>query len=55
MRRPQLTERSLPLAEHFAEAFAPAFLAGPGGAVGRVGVPHYDAIPGAQTMFFNEW
>jgi threonine dehydrogenase-like Zn-dependent dehydrogenase len=25
----------------------------PGGAVGRVGVPHYDAIPGAQPMFYH--
>ncbi len=25
----------------------------PGGAVGRVGVPHYDAIPLAQPMFFK--
>jgi threonine dehydrogenase-like Zn-dependent dehydrogenase len=24
-----------------------------GGAVGRVGVPHYEAIPGSQTAFFN--
>jgi threonine dehydrogenase-like Zn-dependent dehydrogenase len=24
-----------------------------GGAVGRVGVPHYDVIPGAQPMFFG--
>jgi threonine dehydrogenase-like Zn-dependent dehydrogenase len=24
-----------------------------GGAVGRVGVPHYDAIPGAQDMFYQ--
>lgn len=24
-----------------------------GGAVGRVGVPHYDAIPQAQPMFFG--
>src|SRR3954468_15219071 len=24
-----------------------------GGAVGRVGVPHYDAIPGAQQMFYQ--
>jgi hypothetical protein len=24
-----------------------------GGAVGRVGVPHYDAIPGAQQMFYD--
>jgi threonine dehydrogenase-like Zn-dependent dehydrogenase len=25
----------------------------PGGAVGRVGVPHYEAIKGAQPMFYN--
>src|SRR3954453_23819100 len=25
----------------------------PGGAVGRVGVPHYPAIPGAQPMFYH--
>src|SRR3954463_3793062 len=25
----------------------------PGGAVGRVGVPHYSAIPGAQPMFYH--
>jgi threonine dehydrogenase-like Zn-dependent dehydrogenase len=25
----------------------------PGGAVGRVGVPHYESIKGAQTMFFQ--
>jgi threonine dehydrogenase-like Zn-dependent dehydrogenase len=25
----------------------------PGGAVGRVGVPHYDGIPGAGTSFYN--
>jgi len=25
----------------------------PGGAIGRVGVPHYDAIPGAQPMFYR--
>lgn len=25
----------------------------PGGAVGRVGVPHYEAINGAQPMFYN--
>ena len=24
-----------------------------GGAVGRVGVPHYDTIPGAQRMFYG--
>ena len=25
----------------------------PGGAVGRVGVPHYEAIPGAQPVFYS--
>jgi threonine dehydrogenase-like Zn-dependent dehydrogenase len=25
----------------------------PGGAVGRVGVPHYDAIPGSRAAFYN--
>lgn len=25
----------------------------PGGAVGRVGVPHYEAINGAQPMFYK--
>jgi len=25
----------------------------PGGAVGRVGVPHYEAIKGAQQMFYR--
>jgi threonine dehydrogenase-like Zn-dependent dehydrogenase len=25
----------------------------PGGAVGRVGVPHYEAINGAQQMFYH--
>jgi threonine dehydrogenase-like Zn-dependent dehydrogenase len=25
----------------------------PGGAVGRVGVPHYEAISGAQQMFYR--
>jgi threonine dehydrogenase-like Zn-dependent dehydrogenase len=25
----------------------------PGGAVGRVGVPHYEAIKGAQQMFYD--
>ena len=25
----------------------------PGGAVGRVGVPHYATIPGAQNMFYR--
>ncbi len=28
-------------------------IARPGGAVGRVGVPHYDAIPGAEQTFFK--
>ncbi|MFN2645757.1 MAG: zinc-dependent alcohol dehydrogenase family protein [Burkholderiales bacterium] len=28
-------------------------IARPGGAVGRVGVPHYAAIPGSQTAFFG--
>lgn len=28
-------------------------IARPGGAVGRVGVPHYDAIPGAQPTFYK--
>jgi threonine dehydrogenase-like Zn-dependent dehydrogenase len=28
-------------------------IARPGGAVGRVGVPHYDTIPQAQTMFYG--
>jgi threonine dehydrogenase-like Zn-dependent dehydrogenase len=28
-------------------------IARPGGAVGRVGVPHYDAIPGADLTFYN--
>jgi threonine dehydrogenase-like Zn-dependent dehydrogenase len=28
-------------------------IARPGGAVGRVGVPHYDAIPDAQPMFYS--
>ena len=28
-------------------------IARPGGAVGRVGVPHYGVIPGAQPMFFS--
>src|SRR5437762_7054329 len=28
-------------------------IARPGGAVGRVGVPHYDAIPAAQPMFYK--
>ena len=25
----------------------------PGGAVGRVGVPHYEAIPASEEMFYN--
>ena len=25
----------------------------PGGAIGRVGVPHYEAIPGSQQMFYD--
>jgi threonine dehydrogenase-like Zn-dependent dehydrogenase len=28
-------------------------VARPGGAVGRVGVPHYDTIPQAQPMFYG--
>lgn len=28
-------------------------IARPGGAIGRVGVPHYDAIPQAQPMFYG--
>lgn len=28
-------------------------IARPGGAVGRVGVPHYDAVPGGQPSFFR--
>ena len=28
-------------------------IARPGGAIGRVGVPHYEAVPGAQLTFFN--
>jgi threonine dehydrogenase-like Zn-dependent dehydrogenase len=28
-------------------------IARPGGAVGRVGVPHYDAIPAAQPLFYD--
>ena len=28
-------------------------IARPGGAVGRVGVPHYEAVPGGQLTFFN--
>src|SRR5437762_3500545 len=28
-------------------------IARPGGAVGRVGVPHYDAIPGSEPAFYN--
>ncbi len=25
----------------------------PGGAIGRVGVPHYDVLPNAQQMFYG--
>jgi threonine dehydrogenase-like Zn-dependent dehydrogenase len=25
----------------------------PGGAVGRVGVPHYEVVPGAKQMFYR--
>jgi threonine dehydrogenase-like Zn-dependent dehydrogenase len=28
-------------------------IARPGGAVGRVGVPHYEAVPEAKLMFYN--
>lgn len=28
-------------------------IARPGGAVGRVGVPHYESVPGVQLTFFN--
>ena len=28
-------------------------IARPGGAIGRVGVPHYEAVPGGQLTFFN--
>lgn len=28
-------------------------IARPGGAVGRVGVPHYEAVPGGQLTFYN--
>ena len=28
-------------------------IARPGGAVGRVGVPHYEAIPASKEMFYN--
>ena len=28
-------------------------MARPGGAIGRVGVPHYAAIPASQPAFFN--
>ncbi|HYQ30410.1 MAG TPA: hypothetical protein VER04_24440, partial [Polyangiaceae bacterium] len=28
-------------------------IARPGGAVGRVGVPHYEAVPGAQATFYK--
>jgi len=27
--------------------------AAPGGAVGRVGVPHYEAIPASESAFYN--
>ena len=33
--------------------FTSVEIARPGGAVGRVGVPHYDAIPGAEQTFFK--
>ncbi|MFN2587928.1 MAG: zinc-dependent alcohol dehydrogenase family protein [Actinomycetota bacterium] len=33
--------------------FTSVEIARPGGAVGRVGVPHYDAIPGSDPMFFK--
>ncbi|MDQ4143269.1 MAG: zinc-dependent alcohol dehydrogenase family protein [Actinomycetota bacterium] len=33
--------------------FTSVEIARPGGAVGRVGVPHYEAIPGAQQTFFK--
>jgi threonine dehydrogenase-like Zn-dependent dehydrogenase len=33
--------------------FTSVQIARPGGAVGRVGVPHYEAIPGAKPMFFK--
>jgi threonine dehydrogenase-like Zn-dependent dehydrogenase len=33
--------------------FASVQIARPGGAVGRVGVPHYETIPGAQQTFFK--
>jgi len=28
-------------------------IVGPGGTVGRVGVPHYEGIPGTQAMFYD--
>ena len=28
-------------------------IARPGGAIGRVGVPHYEAIPASESTFFN--
>ena len=28
-------------------------IARPGGAIGRVGVPHYDAIPGSERAFYD--
>ncbi len=36
-----------------AAALTAVQIARPGGAIGRVGVPHYDAIPGAEPMFFK--
>lgn len=33
--------------------FTSVEIARPGGAVGRVGVPHYDAIPGAEPTFYK--
>jgi threonine dehydrogenase-like Zn-dependent dehydrogenase len=33
--------------------FTSVAIARPGGAIGRVGVPHYDAIPGAEQTFFK--
>jgi threonine dehydrogenase-like Zn-dependent dehydrogenase len=33
--------------------FTAVSIARPGGAVGRVGVPHYEAIPSAQPTFYN--
>jgi threonine dehydrogenase-like Zn-dependent dehydrogenase len=34
-------------------SFTSVEIARPGGAVGRVGVPHYDAIPGAKQAFYK--